>query len=266
MLKIGSTGLDVRRLQLLLNENGARVVVDGWFGESTRAAVITAQQRLGLVVDGVAGPKTISALQARSRPAKLLGLGDLARAALRLDVPLAAIRAVNQVESRGAGMFEDGRPVILFERHIMYRQLNERRLDADRYAKTAPAVVNPQRGGYVGGTAEHRRLQLAIDIHHDSAIESASWGLFQIMGYHWQGLGYASPAEFAALMARSEADQLDAFIRFVEASPALLKALRAGKWETFAAGYNGPAYKENLYDIKLARAFERYREEESERV
>lgn len=264
MLKIGSTGTDVRRLQILLNENGARIVVDGWFGQTTRAAVIAAQRRLGVVVDGVAGPKTIVALQSRSRPAKLLGLGDLERAAIRLDVPLAAIRAVNEVESRGQGFFEDGRPVILFERHIMYRQLNERRLDADRYVTTFPSIVNPKRGGYQGGTGEHRRLQQAMDIHRDSAIESASWGLNQIMGFHWQGLGYASPTEFATLMARSEADQLEAFIRFIEAEKNLLKALRAGKWEAFAAGYNGAAYKENLYDIKLARAFDRYREAETE--
>lgn len=262
MLKIGSTGLDVRRLQLLLNENGARIVVDGWFGETTRNAVITAQRRLGLVVDGIAGPKSITALQARNRPAKLLGLGDLERAAVRLDVPFAAIRAINEVESRGAGFLEDGRPAILFERHIMYRQLTERRLDADRYAATYPAIVNPKRGGYLGGPAEHKRLQQAMDVDRDSAIESTSWGLFQVMGFHWQGLGYASPAEFATHMARSEADQLEAFIRFIEAEKPLLKALRAGKWEAFAAGYNGAAYKENLYDIKLARAFDRYRAEE----
>jgi len=262
MLKIGSTGLEVRQLQLMLNEGGARIAADGWYGIGTQAAVMAAQRRLGLVVDGLAGPKTIAALRARTRPSNLLGMADLERAAERLDVPLAAIRAVNEVESRGTGFLEDGRPVILFERHIMYRQLNERRVDADALAKVSPGIINPVRGGYLGSTAEHGRFNQAQKIHRECAIESCSWGLFQVMGFHWQPLGYRSADEFAALMARSEADHLDAFIRFIEAEPALLKALRAGKWAAFAAGYNGAAYKENLYDVKLARAFERYRDME----
>ncbi|WP_328515044.1 N-acetylmuramidase domain-containing protein [Ralstonia pseudosolanacearum] len=36
------------------------------------------------------------------------------------------MRAVNEVESRGSGFLPDGRPVILFERHVMYRQLQGR--------------------------------------------------------------------------------------------------------------------------------------------
>lgn len=264
MLKIGDTGLDVRKLQLLLVANGATLQPDGWFGIATRNAVMTAQQRLGLVVDGIAGPKTIAALQAGGRPDKLLSMGDLQRAAARLDVPLAAVRAVNEVEARGVGFLPDGRPKILYERHIMFRQLRERRLDAEMYARQSPKLVNPQRGGYLGGEAEHKRLQMASAIHNDCAIESCSWGVFQIMGFHWSALGYASAADWAARMARSEAEHLDAFVRFIEADRNLLRALRAGKWETFAAGYNGPAYKENLYDIKLARAFARYRDEEYE--
>lgn len=262
MLKIGSNGIEVRQLQLLLNEGGARINVDGWFGIATHAAVMAAQQRLGLVVDGVAGPKTITSLRARDRPAKLLAAADLERAAQRLDLPLAAVRAVNVVESRGNGFLDDGRPVILFERHIMYRQLDERRLDVQALAKAHPGIINPVRGGYIGGSAEHGRFKQAEKVNRECAIEACSWGLFQIMGFHWQPLGYKSADEFEARMRRSEADQLDAFVRFIEADPTLLKALRAGKWERFAAGYNGAAYRDNLYDIKLARAFERFSEME----
>jgi hypothetical protein len=262
MLKIGDTGLEVRKLQLLLVQNGEKLTIDGWFGIGTRDAVIAVQRRLGLVVDGVAGPKTVAALQARVRPDRLLSMGDLARAADRLDVPLAAIRAVNEVEARGAGFLPDGRPKILFERHIMYRQLRERRLDADLYARQSPKLVSTTRGGYLGGEAEHKRLAMASAIHRDCAIEACSWGVFQIMGFHWQALGYSSAEDYAARMSRSEAEHLDAFVRFIEADRNLLKALRTGKWATFAAGYNGAAYKENLYDIKLARAFERYSESE----
>lgn len=269
LLRLGDTGIVVRQLQRLLNDVGAdvvgydRLLEDGWFGLGTQKALIAAQRRFGLVADGVAGPATFTTLQQRSKPMKLLGEHHLVNAAERLDVELAAIRAVVQVESHGEGFLADGRPVILFERHIMFRQLKLAGLDANLLATQLPAIVNPLRGGYLGGAGEHARLARASEIHRDSAIESASWGLFQIMGFHWEPLGYASASEFAARMARSESDQLDAFIRFVEADPALLKALKGRKWEKFAAGYNGPAYKANLYDVKLARAYERFADPES---
>ncbi|MBZ2397801.1 N-acetylmuramidase family protein, partial [Erwinia amylovora] len=75
---------------------------------------------------------------------------DLQRAAGTLGVPLAAVRAVNEDESRGSGFLPDGRPVILFERHVMYRQLREADQDADALAARYPNIVNPSRGGYVG--------------------------------------------------------------------------------------------------------------------
>ena len=87
------------------------------------------------------------------------------------------------------------------------------------------------------------------------AIEACSWGAFQVMGYHWARLGYPSAQAFRDEMSHSEGRQLDAFIRFIEADPALLKALKAKKWAEFARLYNGPAYKEYLYDAKLAAAF-----------
>lgn len=259
-MKIGSKGTNVRDLQLLLNQRGAKITVDGWFGEATAAAVLAAQIRYGLVADGVAGPKTIAALQAGGRPKNLLSLADLERARAALDVPLAAIRAVNEVESRGAGFLADGRPVILYERHVMHRRLVATlgQAEADKLAAKYPALVNPQRGGYRGDTAEHGRLKDAMSIHPACAQEACSWGAYQVMGYHWKALGYDSIADFVARMQRSEGEHLDAFVRFVAADGKLLKALRTGKWAVFAEGYNGPDYAANLYDIKLERAFERY--------
>jgi hypothetical protein len=85
-----------------------------------------------------------------------------------------------------------------------------------------------------------------------------SWGQYQIMGYHWERLSYASVLVFVAAMMDSEAAQLDAFVRFIAADAALHKALMARKWADFARIYNGPEYKDNAYDIKLARAYARH--------
>lgn len=258
-LKIEDTGAAVRELQSRLNRAGYIVEMDGWFGPLTQAAVIRFQEITGLVQDGIAGPRTLAAL-AGERTDHRLRQSDLEAAALRLDVPLAALMAVNEVESNGAGFLPDGRPVILFERHIMYRLLGESGHDDAALAALYPALVNPKRGGYMGGATEHARLKTARQIDNDCALQATSWGRFQIMGFHWRTCGYLDAEDFATAMALGEVAHLDAFCSLIEADPALHKALKARKWADFAKGYNGPAYKENLYDTKLARAYERYRD------
>lgn len=263
-MRKGDIGAPVTQLQRQLVAAGIKLTPDGVFGDATEAALKAFQQRAGLVADGIAGPKTIAALISRDRNPKFLGEKDLARAAERLGVPVAAIKAVNEVESRGRGYLDDGRPVILYERHIAYRRIAERGGNADALVERYPTLINPQRGGYAGGAAEWSRLASARQItpaFPGIAEEACSWGQFQIMGYHWESLGYASIDEFVATMNASESQQLDAFARFIEADAALLKALKARKWDAFAKAYNGPAYRENLYDVKLARAFERHASE-----
>jgi len=254
----GDLGAEIADLQRRLNGVSLKVTVNAVFDSETEAAVMAFQKRVGLIADGWAGSKTLTALLTGERDRKRLGEADLEKAAARLGVPVACIKAVNAVESNGAGFLPDGRPKILFERHVMFRQIGAHGIDAAPMAAKFPAIVNEKRGGYIGKAGEYQRLATALQIHPQAARESCSWGQFQIMGYHWQALGYDSIEQLVASMQVSEAYQLDAFIRFIEADPALLKALKAKKWADFARGYNGPAYKENLYDVKLARAFDRF--------
>ncbi len=51
-------------------------------------------------------------------------------------------------------------------------------LDPAPHRARHPELVNPSSGGYAGGVREYDRLTRAQRIHHDSALESASWGLF----------------------------------------------------------------------------------------
>lgn len=191
--------------------------------------------------------------------AKKLTQDDYSRAAAALNVPVAAVRAVTEVESKGSGFLPDGRPVILFERHIMRRQLEKvGRKDIDELQAKFPSYVNRQPGGYKGGAAEHERFGIAATIHRQCAIESCSWGLFQVLGVHWKLLGYASVQDFVNAMYRSEAEHMDCFVRFIRANPNLLRALRAQDWAAFAAGYNGPLYRTNQYDTKLAAAYAKH--------
>lgn len=254
-LRHGDQSLAVQHLQKALKARGATLIVDGIYGDETEKAVRAYQLGVGLVVDGIAAPKTQLAL-AGGDCTPLLKNADLVSAAKRLGVQLAALYAVNEVESAGRGFLGNGKPAILFERHVMHRQLGKARAAA--LAAQYPNLVNPRPGGYAGGVAEHQRLANARRIDDLAALESTSWGAFQIMGYHATALGYASVHEFVERMHRNESEHFEAFVRFIEADPQLHKAIKARKWQDFAKRYNGPAYARNLYDVKLERAYQRH--------
>jgi hypothetical protein len=256
--RLGDIGADVGLLQSRLIRAGYKLTVTHVYDEVTEAAVIALQTKTGLIDDGIAGPKTLAALATGRRDPKHLSIADLVAAADKLGVPLASVRAVNEVESTGSGFLLDGRPKILFERHIFWKRLQARGIDPALIAAKYPNICSQTRGGYMGNAAEYTRLATAELIDPAAAYESASWGAFQVMGYHWQRLGYSCVDEFVARMENSEADQLDAFVRYVAADAGLLAALKARKWAAFAKGYNGPDYASNLYDAKLAQAWLKY--------
>ncbi len=103
------------------------------------------------------------------------------------------IKAVNEVESSGQG-FSGDKPKILFEGHIFWRRLKEHGLDPKNHRSGNEDILYSSwtRDHYIGGEGEHLRLNKAKLIHEDAALESASWGLFQIMGFRWESLGYKS--------------------------------------------------------------------------
>lgn len=258
-LRFGDVGQQVTVLQQKLNAAGASLEIDGWFGEATEKAVTGFQRKEGLFVDGIAGEDTLEALGGNT-PAtgsKALTERDIKIAARKLSIPVATLKAVTEVESRQRGFLPSGHPVILFERHIMYRRLDpsEREHNAAKF----PGIVNEKPGGYQGGEAEWRRLRRACAIHETTAIESTSWGLFQIMGFHWQALGYRSAQHFHDQVSKNEGEQLEAFVRFVKLDKSLHAALKARDWQAFARLYNGPAYVRNHYDTRIAAAYDRHR-------
>lgn len=181
-----------------------------------------------------------------------LGEGDFARAAAALGVPVAAVKAVTEVEARSSGFGATGEPVILFERHVFSRRTN------GRFDRTHPDVSNPAPGGYGSYSDQHRRLQRAAGLDREAALESASWGLFQIMGFNHEAAGHETLQGFINAMYAGEGPQLDAFVAFVKSNPRMLAALKALNWAEFARLYNGPAYRKNKYDTKLAEAYARH--------
>lgn len=251
-------------LQIMLAEAGVLSRVDGKFGQATDEAVKTLQRQSGLVVDGIVGEKTWTTLFLQFPDlleritAKYLQEADIGSAASDLNVELAAVKAVNEVESTGAGFIVD-KPKILFEGHIFWRELNKKGIDPERHRQGNEDILYPKwtTAHYQGGLAEYDRLEKAKGIDEEAALRSASWGIFQIMGFNAEEIGYSDVYEFVERMFSHERHHLQAFCAYVRKHN-LVQALQLKDWRAFARGYNGPAYEKNRYHIKLARAYERY--------
>lgn len=257
ILKNGSRGEQVAALQRQLKSLGYNLKDDGVFGDTTEQYVKEVQRRFKLKDDGVVGEKTWVVLSTPNATLQGLTEADYQWAAgfLADDVP--SVKAVRDVEAPLGGFLPDGRVTILYERHVMYRQLFANGINPDPFAASNPDIVNKKTGGYLGKAAEYKRLDAASRIDEKSALESCSWGAYQIMGYHWKLLGFASVYDFVNKMKESERGQLECFVRFIKANPVLLKAIRQDDWVSFARYYNGSNYRANKYDEKLETAFKK---------
>lgn len=269
-LQLKSKGDAVPMLQELLNEFGYGILVNGKFDAATDMVVRDFQKTNGLVSDGIVYTKTWTKLINNS-PVNLsqmdswfLKEDDIVRVAKELGVEIAVVKAVNEVESSGRGYLIDGRVKILFEGHIFWQQLEERKIDPAPLVKGNENVLYKTwtKKFYVGGKGEYARLDQAIKIVDnekvaEAAYASASWGLFQIMGYHYKSLGYDEILQFVGEMKENEGQQLKIFSKFLTVNN-LIKYLKNKQWAEFAKRYNGAGYKENKYDEKLEKAYTKY--------
>lgn len=182
-----------------------------------------------------------------------LAAGDVAAVAASLQCEPAAVWAVCDIESAGGGFLPDKRPKILFEAYI-FGGLTGHRFDA-----THPNVASPSwnRALYgADGAHQYDRLAEAIALDRGAALQSASWGLFQIMGMNYAVCGFAGVEAYVAAMTTGEAAHLAAFAAFCRHG-GLDRFLRAHDWTQFALAYNGAGEAENDYDGKLAAAYQR---------
>lgn len=194
---------------------------------------------------------------------------------LPATIDINAAIAVFAVESGGQGIdTKYRRPIIRFEVHKFY----------ELYGRNDPGAFNEyfefSRTGkrwtehayrlrttdnwiklHTGEQQlEWEALYRAMQLSNESfspAIQSASWGAPQLMGYHYKRLGYESAHEMMKDAFRIDA-QVAMFIRFVLTDVRLSDALATHDWFTFARVYNGsgqvPQYAEwikSAYDAAV---------------
>lgn len=184
----------------------------------------------------------------------------IADAARRADLDPAALLAVVAVESGGrTSVLVNGRrePLIRFEGHYFDRALSDRdRLRArqmDLASPVAGKIANPR-----GQAARWAMLNRAIAIDRTAALQAVSWGVGQVMGAHWQSLGYTSVDALVETARSGLEGQLAIMTAFIRKN-GLAGYLERQDWAGFARRYNGPAYRRNRYDTKLRAAHERFK-------
>jgi len=173
-------------------------------------------------------------------------LGDCETCGVALGLDSALVLAVSRVESKG------DLHAFLFEPHVFSKLTNH------KYDLTRPDISYPKwdRNRYPK-RKEDRAAQFgkAVFVEPLKAYEAASWGLFQIMGYHYKILGYGSALGMAEGLRNSVEENIRAFGAIVK-DMNLVETLKAKEWEKFARVYNGPGYKLNNYHIKMQNEYE----------
>jgi hypothetical protein len=178
---------------------------------------------------------------------------DLPKLGARIGVGEDEIHAFLDVETTGHGFDAQGRPVILFEPHVLYRNLS----GAKRTAAVNAGLAYAKWGTKPYPKDSYPRLKAACAIDETAALKSASWGLGQVLGENFKAAGYATVQAMVNDMMADEELQLAASVNFIKFHK-LDIALRKHDWATFAKGYNGAGYKKNAYDTKLANAYRKW--------
>jgi hypothetical protein len=187
-----------------------------------------------------------------------ISIDDYKLVAEELKVDPAAVMAIFKVEAPKGPFLPNGLPPILFEGHVMWKELMAIKDDPKKYLDPSmkgkyKTVLYPKwvKTYYVGGEKEYARLELASEINYQCALKSASWGGPQILGTNYKSAGFKTVEAFVEAMKKSAADQMKAFANFIKAHPRMYNALKNKNWVVFAENYNGPLQAQNNYSGKI---------------
>lgn len=184
---------------------------------------------------------------------------DFQNAATQLGgaVAMNIIKAFAIVESGGRSGFGPAKmPVIAYEGHI-FRKHTQRKYDAAYPLLSYPykEKAGPQwRANNKDQAKAWQTLVAAFNLNPEAALLSASYGMFQIMGFNFANCGYKSVYEFVAAMKLNAGQQLMAFVGFCRKNPTLLNAMKKKDYVGMASIYNGSDYGD--YDKRIQKAFE----------
>jgi LysM repeat protein len=179
-----------------------------------------------------------------------------------LDCEVAVLKAIADVETKGAAFrpinLKSGAahvPTILYERHKFRDATN------GKYNEDYPDLSGPRFSAYGSFKTSYLRLINAYRLDADAALMACSWGKFQIMGDEWKTCKLLSVERLVRQMCIDEPGQLQILAAFIrnKAGGKLGAAVKAKDWPSIALYYNGAAYADNSYDVKMKNAYEKHK-------
>lgn len=189
---------------------------------------------------------------------KALDEFDIPELAYRIDVTEDHLQAFLNVESRSQGFDRAGRPIILNEPHVFYRNLEGNK----RKMAVAEGLAYPKWGTKPypkTADARYEWLAKAIKIDSEAAYKAISMGSTQVLGENYSMVGYNSAQEMFEAFADDEEEHVEAMVKFILAT-GIADDMKAERWAKVARVYNGPGYAKNQYDVKMAREFAKLRQ------
>jgi hypothetical protein len=185
---------------------------------------------------------------------------EVSTIAKTMNLEPAALLAVAQVESGGVPFGWNGRPLIRWEGHYFYRELNKLSDKAKLKDAVAQHLASVNSGGVPNPKSQQDRYALldrARAIDTNAALASCSWGVGQVMGANWRSLVYASVAAMVDRCMQSLAGQVELMARFIRVNH-LIDELQQHRWYDFALAYNGPSGPASGYDTSIETAYKAF--------
>lgn len=262
---------EVKKIQRAINEctfdvpNRVALVADGLFGAKSVELLRVYQRLKGFPVTGDyvrATAETLNAFIAK----KYVTTDFIIQTSKDYGVDPIMVLALMDNESRESGFLPNTRATVLFERHKFREYLMKvktpgevKRLQAQRpdliggpYVAKGGSV-----NGYIGGERGWGRVDDAMRIDLESAIQACSWGLGQVMGFNWRLVGAESVMDFFTKMMTNEYEQFKLMLGFIVNQPHLVRAFNRKDYTTIAVTYNGRNHAQNRYVPRLEAAYAR---------
>ena len=282
LLKMGSEGPAVTEWQVAMSELGYFDPREYYpkFGPRTIAATKAFQADSGLAVDGIVGPNTRSLAKRRlaelsddviserslssddkndtyhrkddrsdDQTERSLTLDELAN---RAGIPVRVLMAIRHVESRG------NPSAIRFEPHLFHRKRPD-------LASRVPYTKSDRGYSTVRSETNRSALERAMRLDAKTAIESASFGKYQVLGgYLLDAYGNDPQRAYNACKGSpSEASDLMVAAWFRDNRRAMDAAnSNPPDFKKLARCYNGPNYHVHKYDEQLEKAWKESNDEE----
>jgi len=161
--------------------------------------------------------------------------------ATEFGIAISKVKAIDYVESNGHGFDPITKKIIIQFEPRYFKRISQ--LLTGLWASNSVE----------GQAREWQAFNDAYKRNPKAAMESTSIGRMQVMGEHWQRLGFKSVGQMWDFAKDSEANQLWLGLKFIETDARLFQAVKVWETKKVAYYYNGKNYWLLGYDKKLTR-------------